>query len=75
MIISSAFAVKEAFWLGYLLKDLESWIKVEGVVTIYSDSLATMAYSKDPKYYRKTKYIGMKYNFVRYAIEEGEVKI
>ena len=32
-----------------------------------------MAYTKDPKYHGKTKHIGIKYNFVRDALESKEV--
>ena len=73
--ISCASAVQEALWLGYFLKNLESRVCIGKPITIYSDSMAAMAYTKDPKYHGKTKHISMKYNFVRDAIEEGEVRI
>ena len=41
-------------------------------VTIYCDSMAILTLTKDPKYDGKTKYMKIKYNFFRYAVEENE---
>ena len=73
--VSSAAAVQEALWIGYFMRSLESIISIERPITIFCDSMAALAYTKDPKYHGKTKHIGMKYHFVRDAIQEGEVKL
>lgn len=38
----------EALWLDYLLKNLESKVLIEKPVTIYSDNMVVMAYTKGP---------------------------
>ena len=42
-------------------------------VTIYSDSMAVLAYAKDPKYHGKTKYIKIKYHYIRDMVAKREV--
>ena len=42
-------------------------------VTIYSDSMAALAYAKDPKYHKKTKYIEIKYHCIRDMVANKEV--
>jgi hypothetical protein len=43
------------------------------LVTIYSDSMAALAYVKDPKYYGKTKHIEIKYHYIRDMVAKKEV--
>ena len=42
-------------------------------VKMYCDSMATLAHAKDPKYHRKSKHIQTRYNYIRFAITQGEV--
>ena len=42
-------------------------------VKIYSDSMAALAYTKDPKYYGKTKHIDICYHYIRDIVARGEV--
>jgi len=42
-------------------------------LSIYCDSSAAIAYSKDPKYHEKTKYIDIRYHFVCHMIVRKEV--
>ena len=44
-------------------------------VTIYCDSSAAIAYSKDPKCHEKIKYIDIRYHFVRHMIMRNEVAL
>ncbi len=73
--VVSAAAVQEALWISSFLEHLGSIVSIKKPITIYCDSMAALAYTKDPKYHGKTIHISMKYNFVRDAIEEGEVKM
>ena len=42
-------------------------------VTIYSDSMAALAYAKDPKYHGKTKHIEIKYHYIRDMVTKKEM--
>ena len=42
-------------------------------MTIYCDSMAALAYVKDPKYHGKTKHIQIIYHFVKDMITQNEV--
>jgi hypothetical protein len=57
-------AVQEAVWLRRFLQRLDIVASAMDPVTIYSDSMAALAYAKDPKYYGKTKHIEIKYHYI-----------
>ena len=40
---------------------------------IYCDSMAALAYAKDPKYHGKTKHIWIRHHFVKDMITQNEV--
>ena len=42
-------------------------------MTLYCDSMAALAYARDPKYHGKTKHIQIRYHFVRDMITQNEV--
>ena len=42
---------------------------------LYCDSLAALAYTKDPKYHSKTKHIDIKYYFVRDVVASAEITL
>lgn len=44
-------------------------------MTLYCDSQAAIAYTKDLKYHNKTKHIDIKYNFVRDIVANGEINL
>ena len=71
--VASAAAVQETIWLGRFLSHLSIMPGKNDPITICCDSQAALAYTKDPKYHGKTKHIGIKYNFVRDALESKEV--
>lgn len=47
----------------------------EGSMILYCDSQAAITNTKDRKYHSKTKYIDIKYNFVRDIVASGEVNL
>ena len=65
--------VQEAVWLKRFLQLLGITTHYEEAVTLYSDSTATLAYAKDPKYHGKSKHIEIKYHFIRDMVARGEV--
>ena len=42
-------------------------------MTLYCDSMAALAYAKDPKYHGKTKHIQIRYHLVRDMIKQNKV--
>ena len=60
-VVGSA-TVQEGVWLRRFLQELGIVAHAQEPITIYCDSSAAIAYSKDPKYHGKTKYIGIRYH-------------
>ncbi|KAJ4744662.1 Gag-Pol polyprotein [Rhynchospora pubera] len=63
--IACSAATQEAIWLRRFLKGLGVVKVPNGPVTIYCDSTAAIAFSRDPKYHGKAKHIDTRYHFVR----------
>ena len=55
------------------LQDLEVIKTAFEPMTLYCDSMAALAYTKDPKYQGKTKHIQIRYHFVKEIIKQNEV--
>ena len=58
-------AVQEAVWLRRFLGHLDVVTYSIETVFIYCDSMAELAYAKDPKYHGRAKHIDMRYHFIR----------
>ena len=71
--VACSSVVQEAVSLKRFLQDLEVVKTAFEPVTLYCDSMASLAYAKDPKYHGKTKHIQIKYHFVREMITQNEV--
>ena len=71
MVCSSA--VQEAVWLRRFLQHLDVVTHTSGLMTIHCDSMAALAYAKDPKYHGRTKHIDMRFNFIRDIVAQKEV--
>ena len=72
--IAMSIVVQEAVWLKRLLNHL-GLIASQDPLTIYSDSQASIAYTKDPKFHGRTRHIEIKYHFVRDLVARGEVNL
>ena len=55
--VACSSVIQEAVWLRRFLQDIGVVKTTFEPVTLYYDSMAVLAYSKDPKYHRKTKHI------------------
>ena len=55
--VAYTWAIQEAVWLKRFLQDLEVVKTTFELVILYCDSMAALAYTKDPKYHGKTKHI------------------
>ncbi|XP_070029523.1 secreted RxLR effector protein 161-like [Nicotiana sylvestris] len=73
--VACASAVQEAVWLKRFFEHLDIGKNSQGDMTLYFDSQVAIAYIKDPKYHNKTKYIDIKYNFVRDMVASGEINL
>ncbi|OMO58188.1 Integrase, catalytic core [Corchorus capsularis] len=70
--IACSAAVQEAVWLKRFLGSLGVPSAVDPM-TIHCDSMAAIAYTKDPKYHGRTKHIDMRNNYIRDLIAQKEV--
>ena len=71
--IACSGAVQEGVWLRRFLEQSGVLPVPRDLVTIYCDSMAVIAYLKDPKYHGKTKHIQMRYHYVRDMVAQKEV--
>ena len=55
--VAFSVVVQEDVWLRRFIAKLGIVRSAVKPITIHYDSMATLAYAKDPKYHRKTKYI------------------
>lgn len=65
-------AVKEAIWMRDLLSKLSSGMHVS---IAYCNSLGTIHLTKDQMYHERTKYIDIKYHFIRDVIVESNIVV
>ena len=65
-------ACKELIWLKGLYAEL---CGVNSCINLYCDSQSAIYLTKDQMFHERTKYIDIKYHFVRDVIEEGELKV
>ena len=71
--VSSCLAVQETVWLRNLLESVG--YKQLHPATIYEDNQGAIALSKNAKSHPRTKRIGIKNNYIREAIEKGQVRM
>ena len=66
---------QEATWLKRFLCHLEVVESVSQPMVVYNDSEVAIAYTKDPKYYGKTKHIDTRFNYVRDLTAQKELNM
>nr|AAM08562.1 Putative retroelement [Oryza sativa Japonica Group]AAM10749.1 Putative retroelement [Oryza sativa Japonica Group] len=64
-------ACKEAIWLRGLYTEL---CGVTSCINIFCDSQSAICLTKDQMFHERTKYIDVRYHFIRGVIAEGDVK-
>ena len=62
-------------WLKRFLCHLGVVEPISQPMVVYSDSEATIAYTKDPKYHGKTKYTDTRFNYVRDLTAQKELNM
>ena len=68
--VACSAAAQEVVFLKRFFQSLWVTSLADEVVKMYCDSLAALAYAKDPKYHRKSKHIQTRYNYIRLAITQ-----
>ena len=68
-------AVQKGIWLRRFMEHLINKGDAIELILISSDSSATIAYTKDPKFHAKTKHIDIKLNFVKDMMARKEVNV
>ena len=71
--IALADAAKEATWLGRLIEELG----VQNVypITLYCDNQGAIALTHNPENHQRTKYIDIRYHFIREKVEDGTIAL
>lgn len=67
-------AAKEAIFLKNVLAELDS-LSADGPVCIFTDSQSALQLSENPIINSKSKHIQLKEHFIRFAINEGSVRL
>jgi len=66
--------VKEALWLGELLKDLGALAHANKIREIQCDNQGAIALTKNPEYHARTKHIDIQFHFIRHHVETEYIK-
>ena len=69
--MAATHTAKEALWLCTLIYQLFSLFP--GLSTLYSDNQSTIALVKDHQYHAHTKHIDIRFHFIRWIVEEGNI--
>lgn len=65
--------VCEAKWIMSLLDELD--VKYKSPITLFEDNQSCIRVAEEPRDHKRMKHIDVKYNFIRMAIADGEVKL
>ncbi|XP_074347280.1 secreted RxLR effector protein 161-like [Apium graveolens] len=71
--MAAAACACQAIWLGYILG--ESNFAKEGPVKIYVDNKSAISLAKNPVSHSRSKYINIKYHFIREQVNEKIVEL
>ena len=64
---------KEALWLRRIINEI--FQPLDKPITLYSDSQSAIALTKDGSYHARTKHIDIRYHFIRFAVQNGSIKL
>lgn len=71
--IALTHAAKEAIWLKNLISELFGSITTP--ILILADNQSAIALAKDDRFHAHTKHIDIRYHFICYIIEEGNIRL
>ena len=62
--VTYSVVVQEGAWLRKFISELSIFARASEPVTIHCNSMAALAYAKDPKYHGKTKHVEIQHHFI-----------
>lgn len=71
--MASAFAAREAIWLGWLLREI--WCKADKPIRLLVDNAGAEALAKNPIVSDRSKHFDVQFHFIREKVEEGELLV
>ena len=71
--VAATHATKEALWLRNLIGQVFG--DILDPTTLYCDNQSAIALAKDHQYHARTKHIDIRFHFIRWAIDEGKLKM
>jgi hypothetical protein len=71
--VAATHAAKEAIWLRSFTSEVFGTTLEP--TTIFSDNKSAIALSKDHQYHARTKHIDIRYHFIRWIIEDGQIRL
>ena len=71
--VAASHATKEALWLRSLIGEV--FAPLAEPTTIFSDNQSAIALSKDHQYHARTKHIDIRFHFIRWVVENGQIRL
>jgi len=71
--VAATHAAKEALWLRLLISQLFG--HTAEATTIFSDNQSAIALTKDYQYHARTKHIDVRFHFIRWVVENGQLRL
>jgi hypothetical protein len=71
--ISATHAAKEALWLRSLIRQV--FRPLPDATTVFSDNQSAIALAHDHQFHARTKHIDVRFHFVRWVIEQGQIRL
>ena len=66
-------AAKEALWLHLLISEI--FATSLKVTTLSSDNQSAIALTKDNQFHARTKHIDVRYHFIRWVCQKGDIQL
>jgi hypothetical protein len=64
---------KEVLWLRSLISEV--FRTLQEPTTLFSDNQAAIALTRDHQYHARTKHINVRYHWIHWVVEQGDIKV
>ena len=71
--VAATHATKEAIWLRGFINEVFRF--PNDAMTLRCDNQSAIALTKDNAHHTRTKHIDIRYHFIRYAVQDGKIKL